>query len=153
MTNNIRVPFLAFAAGMTARIFTVYIMLFNGLNVGGVLGLTIYYGLGWELFNFMMAHGVIELTAIFIAGGAGLMVGKAILKPGLLRRRDAIVQATQKAVILALGCVPILFIAGLIEGFISPNEFIPWQVKWSVGIITGVLLQFYLLRTGRTDAP
>lgn len=153
MTNNIRVAILAFAAGMTAGVFTVYIMLFNGLSIGGVLGLTIYYGLGWELFNFIMAHGVIELTAIFIAGGAGLMVGKAILKPGLLRRRDAIMQAAQKAVVLALGCIPILFVAGLIEGFISPNELIPWPVKWSIGIMTGVLLQFYLLRTGRTDAP
>ncbi|MEM7799111.1 MAG: stage II sporulation protein M [Chloroflexota bacterium] len=149
MTNNIRVSFLAFAGGMLAGLFTVYIMIFNGLNVGGLLGLTSYYGVGSDLLNFMIGHGVIELTVIFIAGGSGLMLGWAMVRPGMLSRRDALVIAARKAVKLIVGCVPILVVAGLIEGFISPADGVPWQVKWAVGIGTGLILYTYLIFSGR----
>ena len=77
------------------------------------------------------------------------MLGWAIIQPGLLKRSDALMLAARKAVRLVMGCVPILIIAGLIEGFISPNENIPWPVKWSVGALTGILLYSYLLLAGR----
>jgi uncharacterized membrane protein SpoIIM required for sporulation len=77
------------------------------------------------------------------------MLGWAILKPGLLRRRDSLAQAARKAVYLLLGAVPWLVIAGTIEGFISPNENIAPVVKWSVGITSGVVLYGYLLLAGR----
>ncbi len=152
MTNNIRVSFLAFASGMTAGLLTVYVLVFNGLMLGGLTGLTAHYDVGLELWNFVIGHGVIELTTIFIAGGSGLMLGWAILHPGLLRRRDALTQAAQKAVKLLIGCVPLLVVAGTIEGFISPNEFIPPIVKWGVGLGSGVLLYGYLLFAGKKDA-
>ena len=77
------------------------------------------------------------------------MIGWAILQPGLLRRRDALMLAARRAVYLAMGAVPLLVIAGLIEGFISPNELLPWPVKWGVGFLTGVVLYSYLLLAGR----
>jgi uncharacterized membrane protein SpoIIM required for sporulation len=92
------------------------------------------------------------LSVIFMAGGSGLMLGWALLRPGLLRRRDALTQAAQKAVRLLLGAVPWLVVAGIIEGFISPNDSIPWPVKWSIGIASGVLFYGYLwwgIRAGR----
>lgn len=150
MSNNIQVSFMAFGGGITAGLFSLYILIFNGLNLGGITGLTAHYDVGFELWTFVIGHGVIELSAIFIAGGSGLMVGWAIIQPGLLKRGDALMLAARKAVRLVIGCVPILIVAGLIEGFISPNENIPWPVKWSLGILTGVLLYSYLLLAGRS---
>lgn len=149
MSNNIQVSFLAFGGGITAGLFSLYILIFNGLNLGGITGLTAHYDVGFELWNFVIGHGVIELSAIFIAGGSGLMLGWAIIQPGLLKRGDALMLAARKAVRLIIGCVPILIVAGLIEGFISPNENIPWPVKWGVGLLTGILLYSYLLLVGR----
>lgn len=152
MTNNIRVAFTAFAGGMLAGLFTVFVLIFNGILVGGLTGVTTHYGLGFDLWTFIIGHGVIELTVIFIAGGAGLLIGWAMLRPGLLSRKDAVQQAAQKAVRLIAGCVPLLMVAGFIEGFISPNELLAWPIKWGVGLVTGLLLYSYLLLAGRADA-
>lgn len=149
MTNNIQVSFLAFAGGMSAGVLTTYIMMFNGLLVGGLLGLTTHHGVGFDLLTFMIAHGVVELTVIFIAGAAGLMIGWAMLRPGTLSRSSAVRLAALDAVKLIIICVPLLVIAGLIEGFISPAESIPWPVKFAVGIGTGALLHGYLFLSGR----
>jgi uncharacterized membrane protein SpoIIM required for sporulation len=148
MRNNIQVSFLAFASGLTAGLLTLWVLFMNGLMIGTLTGLTGFHGIGFELWTFVIGHGVIELTIIFIAGGSGLMLGWAILRPGLLRRRDALAQAARKAVYLLLGAVPWLVVAGTIEGFISPNENIPIPVKWMVGIGSGILLYSYLLLAG-----
>lgn len=149
MQNNIRVSFLAFASGLTAGLMTVWVLFFNGLMIGTLTGLTSFHGIGFELWTFVIGHGVVELSVIFMAGGSGLMLGWAILRPGLLRRRDALSQAARKAVYLLLGAVPWLVLAGAIEGFISPNENIAVPIKWGVGIGTGILLYGYLLLAGR----
>lgn len=151
MRNNIQVAFLAFGGGLLAGLYTVWILIFNGLMLGGLLGLTGYYGLGFDLASFVIGHGVIELSVIMMAGGAGLMLGWAILHPGLLKRGDAIKVAANRAVILVVGCVPLLVIAGTIEGFISPAENLPWIVKWAVGITTGIGLYAYLFLAGRPE--
>lgn len=149
MQNNIRVSFLAFASGITGGLLTLWILVQNGLILGGLLGLTGHYGVGFELATFVIGHGVIELSVIFMAGGSGLMLGWALLRPGLMRRRDALAQAARKAVWLLGGAIPLLLIAGAIEGFISPAENIPWPVKWAVGIGSGILLYSYLFLAGR----
>ncbi|MFC1975525.1 stage II sporulation protein M [Chloroflexota bacterium] len=149
MQNNIQVAFLAFSSGVLAGVFTVLIMIYNGLLLGGITGLTAYYGVGFDLWTFVIGHGVIELSVIFIAGGSGFMLGWAIIRPGLLRRRDALATAARKAVRLVIGCVPLLVLAGLIEGFISPAESVPWPVKWGIGLGSGLLLYSYLLLAGR----
>jgi uncharacterized membrane protein SpoIIM required for sporulation len=149
MRNNIQVTFLAFSGGMLAGLLTAYIMILNGLLLGGLTGLTAHYDVGFELWTFVIGHGVVELSVIFIAGGAGLAVGWAILQPGLLRRRDALAIAARRAVRLIIGCVPLLVLAGAIEGFISPNEALPWPFKWGAGIGTGLVMYGYLLLGGR----
>jgi len=151
MQNNIQVSVIAFAGGILAGIPTAWILAFNGLMLGGLSGLTANYGLAFGLWTFVIGHGVIELSVVFMAGGAGLSLGWAILRPGLLSRRDALMLAARKTVILILGGVLLLVIAGLIEGFISPAEGLPWPVKWSIGIGSGVALYGYLLRAGRDD--
>jgi uncharacterized membrane protein SpoIIM required for sporulation len=149
MTNNIRVSFLAFGSGVTAGLLTLWILIQNGLIVGGLLGITSYYGVGFELATFIIGHGVIELSVIFMAGGSGLMLGWALLRPGLMRRRDALMIAAQRSIRLLSGAVPFLVVAGIIEGFISPAETIPWPVKWAVGIGSGIVFYSYLLLGGR----
>ena len=149
MQNNIQVSILAFASGLTAGLLTLWVLFTNGLTIGTLSGLTSFYGLGFDLWTFVIGHGVIELTVIFMAGGSGLMLGWAILHPGLQRRRDSLSQAAHKAVYLLLGAVPWLVVAGTIEGFISPSETIPAPVKWTVGILSGIFLYGYLLLAGR----
>jgi uncharacterized membrane protein SpoIIM required for sporulation len=149
MQNNIQVSFLAFASGLSAGLLTLWVLFFNGLMIGTLTGLTAFHGIGFELWTFVIGHGVIELTIIFIAGGSGLMLGWAIIHPGLMRRRDSLAQAARKAVYLLLGAVPWLVVAGTIEGFISPNENIAIPIKWMVGIGSGLVLYSYLLLAGR----
>jgi uncharacterized membrane protein SpoIIM required for sporulation len=149
MQNNIRVAFLAFASGMTGGLLTLWVLANNGLILGGLTGLTAHYGIGFELWTFVISHGVLELSVIFMAGGSGLMLGWAILHPGLQRRRDALIGAARDAVSLLLGAVPLLLVAGSLEGFLSPAENVVWPVKWAVGIGTGLLLYGYLFLAGR----
>lgn len=145
--NNITVTFLAFAGGVLAGIATVMVLIQNGLLLGMVLSLCFRYRF-WEVPIFISAHGVIELTAIFIAGGAGLLIGKALLIPGDLRRIDALVENGRLAIKLILGCIPMLLIAGLIEGFISPAD-IPAAYKFSISAMSALLLVMYFLKADR----
>jgi uncharacterized membrane protein SpoIIM required for sporulation len=142
-TNNIQVAVLALAGGMLLGTLTVYAMVLNGLLFGAVLGYTHLYGLSGDLLGFVSPHGYLELTVIFIAGGGGLRMAWAIVQPGLLRRRDALIRAAQDAVLLVVGALPIL-VAGLIEGFISPSS-LPNGVKYTVGLLTGSVLHLFLL--------
>lgn len=150
-TNNIQVMFLTFAGGMTAGFFTIYVLIVNGLNLGAVFGLLQFYGLSGGLGEFVAGHGFIELSVIFLAGGCGLYLADGIIRPGLLTRREALVRRGNLAVHLILGCVPLLVIAGLIEGFISPSG-LPWWIKLLVGAGAGVALYAYWLRAGRQPA-
>src|SRR5918997_575111 len=148
MANNIQVMFNAFALGAVFGLGTLYVMAYNGILIGAVLALTYRAGFGHELVAFMAGHGVIELTCIFIAGGAGLLVGNALLAPGDLSRFDALRLRGREAVHLIVGCVPLLVVAGTIEGFISPAPISPF-FKYSIAIITGIALYSYLLLSGR----
>jgi uncharacterized membrane protein SpoIIM required for sporulation len=147
-TNNIQVTFNAFAYGALFGVGTLLVMAFNGAHIGTVLALTFRAGYGHELLTFMAGHGVIELTCIFIAGGAGLLFGTALLFPGDLSRFDNLRLRGREAIQLIIGCVPLLAVAAAIEGFISPAA-IPPAVKFSVAALTGVALYAYLLLAGR----
>jgi uncharacterized membrane protein SpoIIM required for sporulation len=143
-TNNIQVALMAFAGGILLGTLTVYVLILNGLMLGAVFGYTHLYGLDGRLAAFVSPHGYLELTVIFIAGGAGLRLAWGIVQPGLLGRRDALARAGQEAVLLAIGAVPILIVAGLIEGFISPSG-LPDAVKLAFGPVTGIALYLWLL--------
>ena len=114
MTNNMSVGFTTFALGITAGLGTIYMMAFNGLLIG-VIGVACYLsGMSLQLWSFVAPHGVLELPAIFIAGGAGLRIAQGLLFPGVLPRRDSLARAGSEAVHLLLGTVAILIIAGII---------------------------------------
>ena len=148
MTNNIGVVFLAFSFGVLFGLPVIWVMITNGISLGGIFGLTQAYGVSGGLFDFVIAHGVIELSVVFTIGGGGLMMGWALISPGNRKRSDALVDATVRAFILVLGLAPLLVIAGTIEGNISPSDA-PFAAKLLIGLSTGALLYSYLLLTGR----
>lgn len=148
MGNNIRVAILAFGGGVVLGLFTVYVLSANGLFIGAIMGLAAHYGMGGELFAFVVGHGVIELSVIFIAGGTGLQLGWALLNPGPYSRKDTLALAARRAVILVVAAIPFLVIAGLIEGFVSPSA-LPPPVKVVIGVGSGIVMYSYLLLVGR----
>jgi uncharacterized membrane protein SpoIIM required for sporulation len=150
MTNNMSVGFTTFALGITAGLGTIYMMAFNGLLIG-VIGMACWLsGMSVQLWSFVAPHGVLELPAIFIAGGAGLRVAQGLLFPGLLSRRDSLARAGVEAVQLLLGTIPILIIAGLIEAFVSPTG-LPIALKFSMAGALFVILAAYLFGVSRQD--
>jgi uncharacterized membrane protein SpoIIM required for sporulation len=145
MTNNLSVAFTAFAAGITAGVGTVWMMLQNGLLMG-VVGVACWReGMSLPLWSFVAGHGVLELPAIFIAGGAGLGMAKGMLFPGVLPRKESLVRAGARSVRLVLGTIPMLLIAGLVEGFVSPTSIAP-GMKFLLAAGLGTLLVLYLMR-------
>jgi uncharacterized membrane protein SpoIIM required for sporulation len=149
-TNNIQVAFLAFAGGVLFGLGTVYVLVSNVLALGSILGAAQFYGVAPLLWSFVSAHGYLELTCIMIAGAAGLMLGDALLRPGLLPRREALARASRRAVELVGGAAPVLVVAGCIEAFISPSE-LPVAAKWVIGPTAGAVLYALLLLLGRAD--
>lgn len=147
MTNNIAVALAACATGMLAGIGPVYMMLFNGLLIGVVGSACARAGMSLQLWSFVTPHGVLELPAIFMAGGAGLLLARGLLIPGTLPRRDSIAEAGGDAVRLLLGVIPILIVAGIVEGFVSPTVLSP-AAKFTTGAALAVLLTAYLWRGG-----
>jgi uncharacterized membrane protein SpoIIM required for sporulation len=148
MTNNVQVTIYTFALGALFGVGTLYLLAFNGAVNAAVLALTYRAGYGNELLTFMIGHGVIELSCIFIAGGAGLLIGSALLLPGDLSRADALKSRGKDAVILMVGVAVLLVVAGTIEGFISPSPIRP-AIKFGIGGLTGLALYSYLLFAGR----
>src|SRR6266850_8543930 len=148
MTNNIQVTIYTFAFGAMFGVGTLFFLAFNGANIGSVLALTYRAGFGNDLLTFMVGHGVIELSCIFIAGGAGLLIGSALIMPGDLSRADALKTRGMEAVRLMLGVAVLLVIAGIIEGFISPAPISP-VIKFSIAGLTGIALYSYLLLAGQ----
>jgi uncharacterized membrane protein SpoIIM required for sporulation len=148
MTNNIQVCILVFAGGMTMGILSLYLLYNNGIMLGVVAGAAHALDFANNLWGFVAAHGTLELSMIFISGGAGLQLSWALLHPGLLTRRNALAVAARRAAVLMGLVVVLLVVAGMIEGFISPSS-LPLWFKFGVSLVSGVLLYAYLLLAGR----
>jgi uncharacterized membrane protein SpoIIM required for sporulation len=150
MTNNLSVTFATFALGITAGIGTMWMMVVNGMLIGVIGAATWQAGMALQLWSFVAPHGVLELPAIFIAGGAGLEIARGMLFPGLLPRRESLAQAGGRAARLVIGIVPMLVIAGVIEGFVSPSG-IAIPLKFLLAAVLFAALTTYLLRTGSSQ--
>ena len=154
MTNNLSVAFSTFALGITAGIGTIWMMIVNGLMIGVIGAATWRVGMALQLWSFVAPHGVLELPAIFIAGGAGLEIARGMLFPGMLPRRESLARAGGRGVRLLLGTIPMLVIAGVIEGFFSPSNA-PVAMKFALAAVLFATLLTYLFLVGlpKTIAP
>jgi uncharacterized membrane protein SpoIIM required for sporulation len=147
--NNIRVALICFAGGMLLGIPTALVLLTNGWMLGTVAAAVHLGGYDFQFWSLILPHGVLELSVIVISGGTGLMLGDAILRPGQLRRTEALARVAVRAVLLVLGAASLLIVAGSLETFVSPSA-LPAGVKLAIGGAVGVLLYSWLLFAGRT---
>jgi uncharacterized membrane protein SpoIIM required for sporulation len=139
--NNVKVAVFAFASGALLCLPGVLLMAYNGRMLGTLTGLVWNHGFFLDFYSLILTHGVLELTAICISGGAGLMLGWAVIAPGPLPRRDALRQAAGAAFGLLAGSALLLIVAGLIEAYVTPH--FPQPVRWSVSAASALFLAGY----------
>jgi uncharacterized membrane protein SpoIIM required for sporulation len=145
MTNNLTVCFIAFGGGIVFGLGPLYSMFFNGLLLGVIGVACAQHGMSLDLWSFVAPHGSLELPSIFLAGGGGLRLAQGVLFPGLYRRRDSIALAGVESTRLVAGIIPLLVIAGTLEGFFSPSAAPVW-LKFTVGGLLFTLLLVWLFR-------
>ncbi|MEX2501487.1 MAG: stage II sporulation protein M, partial [Trueperaceae bacterium] len=157
-TNNAGVGAVAFGSGIAAGVPTLAILLFNGINVGIAAGLFHAAGEAARFWGLILPHGLLELTAVFVAGGAGLQLGLALLLPGDRPRSVSLAEEGRRSVVIVLGLVLVFLLAGLLEGYVTPA---PWQtwvrvgtgtLVWSAFLVYVAVLGPRAARRGRTGA-
>ncbi len=152
LTNNILVTIRAFVMGAFFGIGAFYDLAFEGARLGSVFAVCykLDANFGNALASFVVGHGVIELSCIYFCGGAGMMIGYAMINPGDLTRAQALKKKGLEAAKIVIGCAFLLVIAGTIEGFLSPSD-LPAAVKIGTGILTGIAMYSYLFLVGREN--
>jgi uncharacterized membrane protein SpoIIM required for sporulation len=145
MTNNLSVSFITFAGGILFGLGTFLALFQNGMMLGVIGAACHHYEMSLALWSFVAAHGALELPSIIIAGGAGFRLGHAMLFPGALRWKDSVAQGGLEATHLVSGIIPLLVVAGCLEGFFSPSAAPVW-LKFTVGGLLFALLNLWLFR-------
>ncbi len=143
MTNNLAVTFTVFAAGITAGVGTLYMIGWNGVLLGVIATACHQAHMSTKLWSFVAPHGSLELPAIIIAGGAGLRLAYGLFFPGIYSRGHSLSVAGSESVRLVSGVVPMLAIAGMLEGFLSPSAAPVW-LKFVVALLLFTLLVLWL---------
>lgn len=147
--NNVSIGFRTFAAGLLGGVGSALVLVFNGVTIGGVAGHLQQVGSGDPFWRFVSGHAALELTAIVIAGGAGLQLGLRLIAPGNRRRRDALAEGGRRGGLLCLGVLVMLVLAAVVEAFWSSIGWIPAGVKYGVGAALWVVVLGWLWRGGR----
>lgn len=151
-TNNAQVGFLAFALGpLTLGLGTAAVLVLNAANLGVAAGLFAAAGEQPKFWGLILPHGLLELTAVFVAGGAGLRMGWTIVAPGDRRRTAALAEDGRRAFVVALGLVAVFAVAGVIEGFITGAPLPTW-FRVGVGVVAEVTFLSYAIILGRNAA-
>ena len=152
--HNIGIAFQTFAAGLLFGLGSVFFLVFNGLTIGAVSGYLSEIGYGQTFWSFVIGHGAFELSAIALAGAAGLQLGWSLIAPGPLARSESLRLAARKSVQMLCAVIVFLLIAAFIEAYWSSTTSIaPW-IKYLVGSALWLLVAAYLIFAGRThNAP
>lgn len=150
--NNIGIGFQTFAGGIAFGIGSLFFLVYNGISIGTVAGYLAQFGYGETFFSFVIGHGAFELTAIVIAGAAGLKLGSALLAPGRKQRLRALADAARIAVQMMYGAALMLLIAAFVEAYWSSSAAIPATAKFAVGAVLWVGVLLYLIAGGRRAA-
>jgi uncharacterized membrane protein SpoIIM required for sporulation len=150
-TNNVQVAIMAFAAGILFCVLTAYILATNGANLGVAAGLFAVAGQQSKFWGLILPHGLLELTAVCIAGGAGLRLGWTLIDPGDRRRAQALVEEGRRAIVVVLGLIVVFAAAGTIEGFVTGSELSTW-VRVGIGAAGEAVFLVYAIVLGRRAA-
>lgn len=150
--NNIRIGFQTFAGGLLAGVGSIWFLGANGVILGAVAGYLTQIGYTQTFWSFVAGHSSLELVAIVISGAAGLRLGMAVIAPGNMSRRAALVAAARPAVRLMYGAAMLFLAAAFVEAFWSPVTEFGFETKIIVGIAGWVLLLGYFLLAGRAHA-
>ncbi len=134
LTNNIVVSLFAFCSGIVFGLGTFYLIGLNGISLGAIFAFTGQHGLAGKLFDFVVAHGCVELSCICIAGAAGSYLGEALIRPGTLARSDAFRLAARDGVRVLAVVTLLLFVCGFIEGYVSPDPEVPRWARVTIGV-------------------
>jgi uncharacterized membrane protein SpoIIM required for sporulation/uncharacterized RDD family membrane protein YckC len=134
LTNNIVVSLFAFCSGLVFGLGTFYLIGLNGLSLGAIFAFVAQHGLAGKLFDFVVAHGCVELSCICIAGAAGAYVGEALIRPGARTRSEAFRLAAIEGIHVLVAVTLLLFISGFIEGYISPDPEVPRWARVTIGL-------------------
>jgi uncharacterized membrane protein SpoIIM required for sporulation len=126
LTNNVQVAFFAFALGITLGVGTLYVVAQNALLLGVLGGAFESAGKAFPFWSLILPHGLLELTAICIAAGAGLRLGWSVIDPGDRPRGVALAEEARDAVLVVVGVIPAFVVAAIIEGFITGTTGLPW---------------------------
>src|SRR5262249_25277744 len=150
--NNIKVSFITYALGaVSGGLGAVYLLVLNGAPLGIIGAWMISEGDFWRFLGFILPHGALELTAIVIAGGAGLRIGWTALGPGDRTRADAFREEGQRSITIIIGLMTMFVCAGLIEGFITGSG-LPVGVRVGIGALLWLCYVGYLVIQGRIAA-
>jgi uncharacterized membrane protein SpoIIM required for sporulation len=150
-TNNAAVGALAFGTGVALGIPTVLVLLLNGVNVGVAGGMFHAAGDPGHFWGLILPHGLLELTAVFIAGGVGLRLGWAVVAPGDRSRRAALAEEGRRSIVVVLGLVGVFAVAGLLEGYVTPAPWPTWA-RVGTGALVWALISGWLVVAGRRAA-
>jgi uncharacterized membrane protein SpoIIM required for sporulation len=150
-THNIQVTFLVFALGLSFGLGTAVVLFWNGIPLGALAAQYLGSGQGPFFFAWILPHGVIELTVVAIAGGAGFVLARGLLRPGPRSRPLALQQEAKRAVQMVLGGMPLLVVAGLVEGTVSQLHppLMPLSLKLTIALCLALLNFAYLTWAGR----
>jgi uncharacterized membrane protein SpoIIM required for sporulation len=149
-TNNALVAAGTLVLGITI-LGALWILLQNAVNVGVIGGLMAGSGKTGEFFGLISPHGILEITAVFVAAGAGLRLGWAWIDPGPLPRARALAQAGREAITVAVGLVVVLAVTGVIEAFVTPSP-LPTVARVGIGVLAEAAFLGYVLVYGRRAA-
>jgi uncharacterized membrane protein SpoIIM required for sporulation len=147
--NNIGVAFQCFASGLFAGVGSIFFIAFNGALAGAVAGYLTERGLSSTFYSFVVTHAAFELTAIVLAGAAGLRMGHSLLAPGRSTRLQALVIAARESVVIVYGVTAMLLLAAAVEAFWSSAIWLPIPVKYSVAAVCWIAVIGYLTLQGR----
>ncbi|WP_028648437.1 stage II sporulation protein M [Nocardiopsis sp. CNT312] len=147
-TNNAWIAAQAIVGGAFFGLYTLWVLVSNAVAIGQVAGLMLAHGRGPEFFGLILPHGLLELTAVFVAGGVGLKLGWTIISPGDRTRLRALGEEGRAAVAVVLGLVVVLFLSGLIEGFVTGYVHTTW-LRIGIGAVAEILFLAYVFTLGR----